>query len=46
MSDLTRVQYQAFMSQFQVATGGILQEKTFLEILKNSQENTCTGVCF
>ena len=25
----------------EVATGGVLQEKVFLEISQNSQENTC-----
>ena len=28
------------------ATGGVLQEKVFLEILQHSQENTCARVSF
>ena len=30
----------------EAATRGVLQEKVFLEILQNSQENTCTRVSF
>ena len=30
----------------EAATGGVLQEKVFLEILQNSQENTCARVSF
>ena len=28
----------------EVATGAVLKEKVFLEILQNSQENTCARV--
>ena len=30
----------------ETATGGVLQEKVFLEISQNSQENTCARVSF
>ena len=30
----------------EAATGGVLSEKVFLEISKNSQENTCAKVSF
>ena len=30
----------------EAATGGVLQEKVFLEISLNSQENTCARVSF
>ena len=30
----------------EAATGSVLQEKLFLEILQNSQENTCVRVSF
>ena len=30
----------------EVATGDVLQEGVFLEILQNSQENTCARVSF
>ena len=30
----------------EVATGGALQKKVFLEISKNSQESTCARVSF
>ena len=30
----------------EAATGGVLQEKMFLEISQNSQENTCSRVSF
>ena len=30
----------------EAATGGVLYEKVFLEILQNSQENTCAKVSF
>ena len=30
----------------EAATGGVLQEKVFLKILQNSQENTCATVSF
>ena len=30
----------------EAATGGVLQEKVFLEILQNSPENTCARVSF
>ena len=28
----------------EAATGGVLQEKVFLEILQNSQQNTCARI--
>ena len=28
----------------EAATGGVLSEKVFLEIIQNSQENTCARV--
>ena len=30
----------------EVATGGVLEIKVFLEVSQNSQENTCSGVSF
>ena len=30
----------------EAATGGVMSEKVFLEISKNSQENTCARVSF
>ena len=35
-----------FIKLSEEATGGVLQENVFLEILQNSQENTCTRVSF
>ena len=34
------------MNYSEVATGGVLQEKVFLEISQKSQENTCDRVSF
>ena len=35
-----------FWRPSEAATGGVLQEKVFLEISQNSQENTCARVSF
>ena len=39
---LLRVAYYKYRKQ---SSGGVLQMKVFLKILKNSQENTCGRVC-
>ena len=39
------IQKRLFL-RLEVATGGVLYEKVFLEILQNSQENTCARVSF
>ena len=33
------------MKRLEVATGGVLEEKVFLEISLNSQENNCVQDC-
>ena len=38
--------WKVFLLYPEAATGGVLQEKVFLEILQNSQENTCARVSF
>ena len=35
-----------FSKVIEAASGGVLKEKVFLEILQNSQENTCARVSF
>ena len=35
-----------FPALTEAATGGVLQPRVFLDILQNSQENTCAGVSF
>ena len=37
---------QEKLKQVETATGGVLQEKVFLEIKQNSQENACARVSF
>ena len=34
------------LHEVEAATGGVLEEKVFIEILQNSQENTCVKVSF
>ena len=38
--------FQYFHLSLEAATGGVLLKKLFLEISKNSQENTCARVSF
>ena len=40
------LRFQNFILNKQAATGGVLQGKVLLEILQNSQENTCARVFF
>ena len=34
------------LHEVEAPTGGVLEEKVFIEILQNSQENTCVKVSF
>ena len=41
-----KCKYGEYVILSEAATGGVLQEKVFLEILQNSQKNTCASVSF
>ena len=53
MKDLSELYKPIFMESFnttqvipEAASGGVLSKKVFLEISRNSQENTCARVYF